>query len=68
MIRKKTRDEADQRLLYNYNGQVTAGSWESAAMSLRLNSVLDAVRGNAPNRKLNRNLCGHLPNTNRISV
>ena len=65
---QKTKDEADQRLLYNYNGQVTAGSWESAAMSLRLNSVLDAVRGNAPNRKLNRNLCGHLPNTNRISV
>ena len=36
-------------------------------MSLRLNSVLDAVRG-CFNRKLNRNLCGHLPNTNRISV
>ena len=37
-------------------------------LSLRLNSVLDAVRGNAPNRKLNRNTCGRLPNSNRIAV
>lgn len=63
-----TANEAESRLLYNYTGQVTAGSWDDSTMSLRLNSVLDAVRGNAPNRKLNLNLCGHLPTTNRISV
>ena len=65
---QKTANEAGSRLLYNYTGQVTAGSWDDKSTSLRLNSVLDAVRGNAPNRKLNRNTCGHLPNSNRISV
>ena len=54
--------------LYNYSGQVTSGTWDETTFSLRLNSVLDAVRGNAPNRRLNRNLCGHLPTTNRITI
>ena len=63
-----TNTEAATRLLYNYNGQVTAGSWDESTATLRLNSVLDSVRANVPNRKLNRNLCGHLPNTNRISI
>jgi len=65
---QRTKDEAATRLLYNYTGQVTAGTWDDSTGSLRLNSVLDAVRGNAPNRKLNLNLCGHLPTTNRISI
>ena len=63
-----TANEADNRLLYNYTGQVSAGSWDDSSLSLRLNSVLDSVRNNAPNRKLNRNTCGRLPNSNRISV
>ena len=58
----------DQFRLYNYVGQVTAGTWDETSLSLQLNSVLDAVRTNAPNRKLSRNLCGRLPTTNRISL
>lgn len=60
--------ESAQRLLYNYNGQVTAGAWDDTKLTLQLNSILDSVQKNAPNRKLNRNLCGHLPNTNRITI
>lgn len=66
---KQTTDSNHStRLLYNYTGQVSAGSWNDSSLTLRLNSVLDSVRNNVPNRKLNRNLCGRLPNTNRISV
>ena len=61
-------DNPEQYRLYNYVGQVTAGTWDDKRLSLRLSSVLDAVRSNAPNRKLNRSLCGHLPTTNRIAV
>ena len=60
--------DPDQYRLYNYVGQVTAGIWDETKLSLQLNSVLDAVRTNVPNRKLSRNLCGRLPTTNRISV
>jgi len=60
--------DPDRYRLYNYVGQTTAGTWDETKVVLRLNSVLDAVGGGVPNRRLNRNLCGHLPNNNRITV
>ena len=60
--------DPDRYRLYNYVGQVASATWDETTISLQLNSVLDAVQSNAPNRKLNRNLCGHLPTTNRISI
>ena len=60
--------DPDRYLLYNYSGQVTAGSWDESRVTLQLSSILDAVRGNVPNRRLNRSLCGHLPATNQISI
>lgn len=61
-------NDPDTYRLYNYVGQVTAGTWDDTKASLTLSSVLDAVGGNVPNRSLNRNLCGHLPSTNRLSI
>ena len=58
----------DTYRLYSYVGQVTAGSWDDTKAVLTLSSVLDAVGSNVPNRRLNRNLCGHLPSTNRLSL
>ena len=58
----------DAYRLYSYVGQVTAGSWDDTKAVLTLSSVLDAVGSNVPNRRLNRNLCGHLPSTNRLSI
>lgn len=60
--------DPDNSLLYNYVGQTSAGTWDETKVVLRLNSVLDAVGNGVPNRRLNRNLCGHLPSTNRITV
>ncbi len=58
----------DQYRLYNYSGQVSAGVWDDTKVVLSLTSVIDSVRSNVPNRRLNRQLCGHLPTTNRITV
>lgn len=58
----------DAYRLYNYSGQVSAGTWDDTRVVLGLNSILDAVQSNVPNRRLNRALCGHLPTTNRITV
>jgi hypothetical protein len=65
---KVAANDPDKHRLYNYTGQVSAGRWDETRVVLSLTSVLDAVRGNVPNRRLNRLLCGHLPTTNRISV
>ena len=61
-------NNADKYRLYNYSGQVSAGVWDDTKVVLSLTSILDAVRSNVPNRRLNRGLCGHLPTTNRITV
>ena len=58
----------EQARLYNYVGQVTAGAWDDVKATLTLSSVLDAVGNNVPNRRLNRNLCGHLPSTNKLTI
>lgn len=60
--------DPDRYRLYNYQGQVSAGTWDDTKVVLGLNSVLDSVQGNVPNRRLNKQLCGHLPTTNRITV
>ena len=60
--------DPDRYRLYNYSGQVSAGTWDETKVVLALDSILDAVQGNVPNRRLNRQLCGHLPTTNRITI
>jgi hypothetical protein len=58
--------QSSQTLLHNYVGQITAGSWRDSELSLTLSSVLDAVGGDVPNRRLSRVLCGHLPVTSNV--
>lgn len=57
-----------EALLSRYVAQVTSATWDETALSLRLGSVLDSVRGNVPNRRLNRNLVGALPVTNSLRL
>ena len=59
-------DKASFTTLSNYYGQVAAGSWDNATISLTLNSVLDAVGGDVPQRKINQALVGNLPTTSGV--
>jgi hypothetical protein len=50
-----------QQLLHTYTGVVAAGGWDESTINLRLNSVLDAVSADVPNRTLHQRLVGRLP-------
>ena len=56
-------DKTSFTTLSRYYGQISAGSWDSTAITLNLNSVLDAVGGDIPQRKINQALVGNLPTT-----
>lgn len=54
-------NSASQQLLHSYTGVISAGGWDETSINLRLNSVLDAVTSNIPNRTLHQRLVGRLP-------
>ena len=54
-------DPNTSTILHTYVGAVSSGAWDETTVNLRLNSVLDAVNGNVPNRSLHQGLVGRLP-------
>jgi len=54
-------DSTSQQLLHTYTGVVASGGWDETSINLRLNSVLDAVNSDVPNRTLHQRLVGRLP-------
>ena len=58
----------DVTQLYFYVGQIAAGGWEATALSLNLNSVIDAVTRGMPHRTLNQNMCGPIPISANVRV
>lgn len=61
-------DASNNRVMYTYVGQVTAGGWDQAAVILKLNSVLDAVEAEVPWQTLNRNNVGRLPVSSNVRL
>lgn len=61
-------DPGRRNRLYQYFGQVTSGGWDETVLNLRLNTVLDAVQGNVPNRVLHRKLVGKLPTSSAAGI
>ena len=59
---------AIQRVLHNYTGYIAAGGWDQTRIELSLNTVMDAVRGTIPGRRMNEQLVGNIPITAQISV
>ena len=49
------------RQLYSYVGAITAGGWSQDGVQLQLNTIMDAVRGSIPGRKMNHQLVGNIP-------
>ena len=54
-------NSGSQQLLHTYSGVIASGGWDESAINLRLNSVLDAVSADLPNRTLHQRLVGKLP-------
>ena len=61
-------DKTSFSTLSNYYGQVTSGSWGDASISLTLSSVLDAVGGDVPQRKISQKIVGNLPTTSNVGL
>ena len=59
---------AVQRVMHSYTGYVAAGGWDQVRIELSLNTVMDAVRGTIPGRRMNEQLVGNIPITGAISV
>jgi hypothetical protein len=58
----------DVYLLYPFVGQVAAGGWDDTALTLKLNTVIDAVGADVPHRALTEDMCGMLPVTANVRL
>jgi hypothetical protein len=58
----------EAELLFPYVGLVSSGGWDDTALTLRLNTVLDAVGTEVPHRALTENLVGPLPVTSNVRL
>jgi phage-related protein len=47
--------------MHQYIGQVASGEWNETSLTLRLNTVLDAVGFDVPLRRLTQSIVGNLP-------
>lgn len=51
----------DPTLMHQYIGKTSSGRWDETSLSLTLNTVLDAVGGEVPQRRITQTLVGHIP-------
>lgn len=61
-------DNTDFTLLHEYYSQVANGKWGEATLDLTLNTVLDAVGGDVPGRRLSQKLLGAIPVTSGLRL
>ena len=63
-------DEAGNvmRPLYGYTGSISSGGWDDGQIQLQMNTIVDAVQGSVPGRKMTRQLVGSVPITAAIRV
>jgi len=62
-------DNRSQRtMLHSYVGQISSGAWDDTTINIRLNTVIDAVGGEVPTRRLTKNLVGNLPTSSNVRL
>jgi len=61
-------DSQVARIMYSYVGVIAQGGWSSESVELSLNTIVDAVRGEIPGRRMNGQLVGNIPITANIRV
>ena len=54
-------DSTTNRVLYSYTGVISTGGWDDTNVELSLNTIVDAVRGEIPGRRMNNQLVGNIP-------
>ena len=61
-------DKTDFTRLCQYYGQISQGAWDESKTFLTLNSVLDAVGLDVPQRRLSQDLIGDIPITSDVRL
>ena len=61
-------DRTKSEVMHTYVGQVSEGGWDETTINLTINTVLDAVRGTVPARRLTKVLVGNIPTSSRVSL
>ena len=61
-------DSTINNQLYSYTGAIASGGWDTNSVELSLNTIVDAVRGEIPGRRMNEQLVGNIPITASIRV
>jgi len=61
-------DRSKQEQLHSYVGKVAGGNWSETQLTLKLNTVLDAVAAEIPKRRLRQRLVGQLPMTSNVRL
>ena len=61
-------DQTSFTQLCQYYGQISMGGWDESTVSLTLNSVLDAIGMDVPQRRLSQDLVGDIPSTSNVRL
>ena len=61
-------DKTSYTLLNVYIGQIISAKWDETALTLELASVLDAVGGDVPRKRLTKQIVGSLPLTASVRI
>lgn len=54
--------------MHQYYGLVTSGTWKEVELNLTLNTVLDAVGADVPQRRLTQKAIGAIPSTSNVRL
>jgi hypothetical protein len=68
MLMLNPDNKADYRLLSSYAGQVSGAIWSDSDLRLEVSSVLDAVGGDVPRRRITEDVFGPLPTTAQVRL
>lgn len=68
MLMLNPADNTDYRLLSSYAGQVTGALWGETDLRLEISSVIDAVGGDVPRRRITEDIFGPLPTTANVRL
>ena len=58
----------DYGQLSEYTGQIASGSWDDTRVSLNMNTILDSVGSDFPQRRLTQEFVGDIPVSNNVRL
>ena len=68
MLMLNPDNKADYRVLSSYAGPVAGAIWSDAELRLEISSVIDAVGGDVPRRRITEDVFGPLPTTAQVRL